>query len=34
MYDININFLGDGWLLNVETKKWREISHPYENKPR
>ncbi|XP_056446343.1 kelch domain-containing protein 1-like [Gadus chalcogrammus] len=26
--------MSDGWLLNVETKKWQEISHPYENKPR
>lgn len=27
-------FPGDGWVLDVETKKWREIEHPYQEKPR
>ncbi|XP_067336464.1 kelch domain-containing protein 1 isoform X2 [Channa argus] len=26
--------MSDGWLLDVETKNWREIEHPYKNKPR
>uniref|UniRef100_A0A3B4USP5 Kelch domain containing 1 n=1 Tax=Seriola dumerili TaxID=41447 RepID=A0A3B4USP5_SERDU len=26
--------MSDGWLLDVETKKWREVEHPYKNKPR
>lgn len=25
---------GDGWVLDVETKKWREVEHPFKNKPR
>uniref|UniRef100_A0A3B3VJ88 Kelch domain containing 1 n=1 Tax=Poecilia latipinna TaxID=48699 RepID=A0A3B3VJ88_9TELE len=25
---------GDGWLFDVETKKWREFEHPYQDKPR
>ncbi|XP_053701188.1 kelch domain-containing protein 1-like isoform X1 [Synchiropus splendidus] len=26
--------MSDGWLFNVETKTWREVKHPYGNKPR
>ncbi|XP_056151478.1 kelch domain-containing protein 1 [Lampris incognitus] len=26
--------MSDGWFLDVETKKWREVEHPYKNKPR
>ncbi|XP_047201968.1 kelch domain-containing protein 1-like isoform X2 [Girardinichthys multiradiatus] len=26
--------MSDGWLFDVETKKWREFEHPYQNKPR
>ncbi|XP_062325407.1 kelch domain-containing protein 1 isoform X1 [Osmerus eperlanus] len=26
--------MSDGWVLDVETKKWREIKHPYQEKPR
>lgn len=26
--------LGDGWLIDVETRKWREVDHPFKNKPR
>lgn len=26
--------MSDGWVLDVETKKWREVEHPYKNKPR
>uniref|UniRef100_A0A8C9Z6L1 Kelch domain containing 1 n=1 Tax=Sander lucioperca TaxID=283035 RepID=A0A8C9Z6L1_SANLU len=26
--------MSDGWLLDVETKKWREVEHPFKNKPR
>ncbi|KAE8277660.1 Kelch domain-containing protein 1 [Larimichthys crocea] len=24
----------DGWLLDVNTRKWTEITHPFKNKPR
>lgn len=30
----NLVRLGDGWLLDVETKKWKELEHPFKNKPR
>ncbi|XP_076013917.1 kelch domain-containing protein 1 [Genypterus blacodes] len=26
--------MSDGWLLDIETKKWRELEHPFKNKPR
>ncbi|XP_036006718.1 kelch domain-containing protein 1 isoform X3 [Fundulus heteroclitus] len=26
--------MSDGWLFDVETKKWREVEHPYKDKPR
>ncbi|KAL0969620.1 hypothetical protein UPYG_G00229930 [Umbra pygmaea] len=26
--------ISDAWILDVETQKWREIEHPYINKPR
>lgn len=26
--------MSDGWLLDVETKKWREVQHPFKDKPR
>lgn len=26
--------MSDGWLLDVETKKWKELEHPFKNKPR
>uniref|UniRef100_A0A3B5L544 Kelch domain containing 1 n=1 Tax=Xiphophorus couchianus TaxID=32473 RepID=A0A3B5L544_9TELE len=26
--------MSDGWLFDVETKKWREFEHPYQDKPR
>ncbi|XP_062253865.1 kelch domain-containing protein 1-like [Platichthys flesus] len=26
--------MSDGWLLDVETKTWREVEHPYKDKPR
>ncbi|XP_056914808.1 kelch domain-containing protein 1-like isoform X2 [Takifugu flavidus] len=26
--------MSDGWLLDVETKLWREVEHPFNNKPR
>ncbi|XP_068195395.1 kelch domain-containing protein 1 isoform X4 [Antennarius striatus] len=26
--------MSDGWLLDVETKKWREVDHNFKNKPR
>uniref|UniRef100_A0A8P4K5R9 Kelch domain-containing protein 1 n=1 Tax=Dicentrarchus labrax TaxID=13489 RepID=A0A8P4K5R9_DICLA len=26
--------MSDGWLLDVDTKKWREVEHPFKNKPR
>ncbi|KAJ7989280.1 hypothetical protein DPEC_G00317850 [Dallia pectoralis] len=26
--------MSDGWVFDVETHKWREIEHPYMNKPR
>ncbi|KAG7509915.1 kelch domain-containing protein 1 [Solea senegalensis] len=26
--------MSDGWLFDVEAKKWTEIEHPHENKPR
>ncbi|KAK5857566.1 hypothetical protein PBY51_010803 [Eleginops maclovinus] len=26
--------MSDGWLLDVETEKWREVEHPFKNKPR
>ncbi|XP_075874164.1 kelch domain-containing protein 1 isoform X2 [Nelusetta ayraudi] len=26
--------MSDGWLIDVETKKWREVDHPFKNKPR
>ncbi|KAM8914528.1 kelch domain-containing protein 1 isoform 2-T9 [Spinachia spinachia] len=26
--------MSDGWLLDVETKNWREVEHPFKNKPR
>ncbi|KAM3871214.1 kelch domain-containing protein 1 [Diretmus argenteus] len=26
--------MSDGWLFDVDTKKWREVEHPFENKPR
>ena len=25
---------GDGWLFDVETKEWREVEHPFKDKPR
>lgn len=28
------DFEGDGWLLDVEKKTWREVDHPFKNKPR
>lgn len=31
---ILIEFEGDGWLLDVEKKIWREMDHPFKNKPR
>ena len=27
-------FEGDGWLLDVEKNIWREVDHPFKNKPR
>lgn len=27
-------FPGDGWLFDLQTKKWTEIQHPHGNKPR
>lgn len=26
--------MSDGWLIDVETRKWREVDHPFKNKPR
>lgn len=26
--------MSDGWVLDVDTNKWREIEHPYKTKPR
>ncbi|XP_077415940.1 kelch domain-containing protein 1-like [Vanacampus margaritifer] len=26
--------MSDGWLFDVETKTWREVEHPFKNKPR
>uniref|UniRef100_A0A7N8Y4S6 Kelch domain containing 1 n=1 Tax=Mastacembelus armatus TaxID=205130 RepID=A0A7N8Y4S6_9TELE len=26
--------MSDGWLLDVDTKNWREVEHPYRDKPR
>lgn len=26
--------MSDGWLLDVETKTWREVKHPFKHKPR
>ncbi|XP_061552514.1 kelch domain-containing protein 1-like isoform X1 [Phycodurus eques] len=26
--------MSDGWLFDVETKTWRELAHPFKNKPR
>ncbi|GAA6213412.1 kelch domain-containing protein 1 isoform X1 [Lates japonicus] len=26
--------MSDGWLFDVKTKKWREMEHPYKDKPR
>ncbi|CAJ1073397.1 kelch domain-containing protein 1-like [Xyrichtys novacula] len=26
--------MSDGWLFDVETKKWREVEHPFKTKPR
>ncbi|XP_073339272.1 kelch domain-containing protein 1-like [Pagrus major] len=26
--------MSDGWLFDVETKKWREVEHPFKDKPR
>ncbi len=34
---LNLTYLhpsGDGWLFDVDTKKWREVEHPLKNKPR
>lgn len=31
---IIFEFEGDGWLLDVEKKIWREVDHPFKNKPR
>ncbi|XP_062378262.1 kelch domain-containing protein 1 isoform X1 [Sardina pilchardus] len=26
--------MSDGWVFDVETKKWKELDHPYKDKPR
>uniref|UniRef100_A0AAY4BSX7 Kelch domain containing 1 n=1 Tax=Denticeps clupeoides TaxID=299321 RepID=A0AAY4BSX7_9TELE len=26
--------MSDGWIFDIETKKWKELGHPYKDKPR
>lgn len=31
---MDCNPRSDGWIFDIETRKWREVEHPYKNKPR
>lgn len=31
---MDCNPMSDGWMFDIETKKWRELEHPFKKKPR